>query len=346
MSFISQSPKEGMCFEIHRGDVLNNLTYHYSERLMLEGHLDRREVIFILKFEMAVIEPENTVITSTAQATINLSGQIIKIGAHCVILSGVAILGGIDWYTVRQLAKENGDLVNTRFDCEIICGPSWQQIDQCSFIISPGKYSNTNSDEDDMQSFQVSNLSWDAVQQGTSKRIRLKFRLTQLGENSLFDGVSYQVTSTGNLDQITSVMPPACDKPRIIGDVGSSGDLDLAYIKTNVKDGNLNTMWRSTNIFEPWLRLYLDGDGSHVCRVDIAWADGNTRQYQFDVYVTDDNHITTVVLQDVLNTGTTTNFESYPFDPTKGRALVIRIKHPSATSIIAQISEVKVFGNF
>ena len=79
-------------------------------------------------------------------------------------------------------------------------------------------------------------------------------------------------------------------------------------------DGNLNTMWRSTNIFEPWLSLYLNGIPSPACRVDIAWADGNTRQYQFDVYVTDDNQITRKVLQDIISTGTSTGFESYPFD--------------------------------
>ena len=84
-------------------------------------------------------------------------------------------------------------------------------------------------------------------------------------------------------------------------------------------DGNLNTMWRSTNIFEPWLSLYLNGIPSPACRVDIAWADGNTRQYQFDVYVTDDNQITRKDPARHHQHGNDTGFESYPFDPTNAR---------------------------
>ncbi|MGB8154014.1 MAG: hypothetical protein WCF97_08850 [Nitrososphaeraceae archaeon] len=55
--------------------------------------------------------------------------------------------------------------------------------------------------------------------------------------------------------------------------------------------------------------------------------------------------ITRKVLQDIISTGTSTGFESYPFDPTNARYVIIKIKHPGTTSITAQISEIKVFSD-
>src|SRR5262245_30783513 len=105
----------------------------------------------MVKFEMIQGKPEDTVFTSTAQPTISISGQRVKVGSHHVYFSGRANLASTDMSPLIGLAKGKDDDDITQFDCEILVGPSWNEVYQCSFHISGGKYSNLNSDEDDWQ---------------------------------------------------------------------------------------------------------------------------------------------------------------------------------------------------
>ena len=158
-----------------------------------------RGIKIMVKFEMIQPESELSVITVTAQTTINLSGRTINIGPHCITFSGVAVLAYPDELILGQLAKKNGDKMYTDFDCEIITGPSWQEINQCCFSIPPRLYENFNSDEDDAQYWRITKLSWDQVQQGTAKRIRLKFNISQIGEHTLFRGYRTRLLRPGFL---------------------------------------------------------------------------------------------------------------------------------------------------
>lgn len=73
----------------------------------------------------------------------------MKVGTHSVSFSGRAMVSGSDYITILAEGKDDNQI--TEFDCEIIVGPSWTEIYQCSFQISGGKYSNWDSDEDDWQ---------------------------------------------------------------------------------------------------------------------------------------------------------------------------------------------------
>jgi hypothetical protein len=98
-------------------DTLNNLMYHFSERLMKDGHINpSRGKNIMVKFEMILPQSELSVITGTTQSTIILSGQTIKIGPHCITFSGVAELAYPDQITLKQLAKDNGDYLLTEYD--------------------------------------------------------------------------------------------------------------------------------------------------------------------------------------------------------------------------------------
>jgi F5/8 type C domain-containing protein len=196
------------------------------------------------------------------------------------------------------------------------------------------------------QGWYVNNPSWDIVELGGAKRIRLKFSLASLGENTLFFGISYQVTATGDLIGLTPPPPPParCDMPRLIADAGSSGSAeDGPYTASNVLDGDFNTIWKSKNESYTWLQVALVGRDDLVCRVDIAWADGNTRQYTFDIDVIASNNLTTHVLR-TTTTGTTIDFERYEFPAIAAQYIKIYGISIFPPHLSMQISEVRVFG--
>jgi hypothetical protein len=77
-------------------------------------------------------------------------------------------------------------------------------VHQCSFIVAPGWYVNSNSDEDDWQGWTIRKDKWDlAPAGGGTKRIRLSFNVLQYGQNTKFSGIVYQVTATGDLANIS-----------------------------------------------------------------------------------------------------------------------------------------------
>jgi hypothetical protein len=94
----------------------------------------------------------------------------------------------------------------------------------------------------------------------------------------------------------------------------------------------------------PWIMLGLTGDVAPICRVDIAWVGGNA--YKFNVDVSADNATWTNVLSN-KQSGTSSSFETYTFGATQAKFLKITITEstPGASTVLAQISEIKVYGN-
>ena len=91
----------------------------------------------------------------TIHSTTNVAGQTIKVGSHFATLSGKAELSMDDRLIVWNLSLNKPDYEITQFDCEIVCGPIWNDVNQCSFVISTAEFDNTNADEDDKQGWQV-----------------------------------------------------------------------------------------------------------------------------------------------------------------------------------------------
>jgi F5/8 type C domain len=135
-----------------------------------------------------------------------------------------------------------------------------------------------------------------------------------------------------------------CDNNLPVGGVTSSPS-QSTFPPTNAIDNNFNTKWWSTFIVKPFITLDLGGVDS-VCSVDIAWADGNSHPYLFDVSVSTDGNTFTKVLSGT-STGTTTSPEKYTFPQTQARYLKITITQSMADSpnSMAQISEIDIFGN-
>lgn len=134
-----------------------------------------------------------------------------------------------------------------------------------------------------------------------------------------------------------------CDNNLPVSGVTSSAS-QSTFPPTNAIDDKLNTKWWSTFIVKPFITLDLGGLKS-VCSVDIAWADGNSHPYLFDVSVSTDGNSFTKVLSGT-STGTTTSPEKYTFPETQARYVKITITQSVAGSAnsIGQISEIDLFG--
>lgn len=135
-----------------------------------------------------------------------------------------------------------------------------------------------------------------------------------------------------------------CNNNLPVSSATSSGDIATTYPPSNAIDNNPNTKWWSTIFDDPFITLNL-GTSKSVCGVDIAWADGNSHPYKFDVSVSTDGTSFTKVFSGT-SSGTTTSPEKYSIPPTQARYVKITITESTAGSqrSIAQISEIDVFG--
>ena len=135
----------------------------------------------------------------------------------------------------------------------------------------------------------------------------------------------------------------SCNSNLVIGGITSSGNQNT-FPPTNAIDNNLNTKWFSTFIVNPWINLDL-GSQKSICSVDIAWADGNSRQYSFVISASTDGSTFANVFSG-KSKGTTTSPEKYSFAEAQARFVKITItqSHAGSSRSIAQISEIDVFG--
>jgi subtilisin len=145
----------------------------------------------------------------------------------------------------------------------------------------------------------------------------------------------------------TAAAPPpptsSCDNNLAISTAISSPS-QSTFSPTNAIDNNLNTKWWSTFIVNPWIRVDL-GSQHAICSVNIAWADGTSRQYSFTISVSTDGSSFTNVFSG-KSSGTSTSSEKYTFAESQARYVKITVtqSHVGSASSIAQISEIDVFG--
>ena len=123
----------------------------------------------------------------------------------------------------------------------------------------------------------------------------------------------------------------SCGDNLPLGTATSSGSQN-SYSPTNAIDNNFNTKWYSTFIVNPWIQLDLGAQKS-ICSVDIAWADGASRQYNFVMSVSTDGTSFSNVFTG-KSSGTTTSPEKYNFAESQARYVKITItqSHVGTTS--------------
>jgi hypothetical protein len=161
----------------------------------------------MVKYEMIIVGTEDMVFTKTASNIVSVGSTQIDVGDHCVTFSGNSTLTSSDSNHLADLAGQLPDETSVEYQGEIVVGPTWRVVHQCSFIVAPGWYTNSNSDEDDWQGWGIRKDKWDlAPVGGGKKRIRLSFIIYQHGQNTSFTSIVYQATATGILE--TSLESP------------------------------------------------------------------------------------------------------------------------------------------
>jgi hypothetical protein len=108
-----------------------------------------------------------------------------------------------------------------------------------------------------------------------------------------------------------------------------------------VLDNNLATRWASDGVGQ-FITADL-GSTQNICSVDIAWYNGNARQYHFVIATsTDGTTFTTKFSGD--SSGTTLNSEKYTIPATDARYVRVTVNGNTANSW-ASITELDVFGS-
>jgi Subtilase family/Bacterial Ig-like domain/Bacterial Ig domain/F5/8 type C domain len=135
----------------------------------------------------------------------------------------------------------------------------------------------------------------------------------------------------------------SCGSNLPINGATSSGS-QSSFPPANAIDDNFNTKWYSTFIVYPWIKADL-GSQKSICSVNIAWADGASRQYSFVISVSTDGTSYTNIFSG-KSKGTSTSSEKYSFAENPARYVKVTItqSHVGSTSSLAQISELDIFG--
>ena len=197
------------------------------------------------------------------------------------------------------------------------------------------------------------------------KRIRLNFAIGQYGQKSKYFGINYKVTATGDLADAEAIpeppptppTPPAppspaqCAKERELSrDAFTNGEQSPFVNGLRAVDRNDNTNWASPKpgTENPWITVIIIGsEPVPVCRVDIAWTDGDLHPYRFNIDVSVDNKNWTNVLSNQQSSGMTKGLEPYTFQTASASFVRITITKsiPGTPFPVAQISEIRVFGD-
>jgi uncharacterized protein YxeA len=136
----------------------------------------------------------------------------------------------------------------------------------------------------------------------------------------------------------SSPPPPSCGTNLPVSGVTASGN--DGNVPSNVLDNNLATRWSSLGVGQ-WIRADL-GSTKNICSVDIAWYNGNARQYHFIIATsTDGTTFTNRFSGD--SSGTTLSSEKYTFAAVDARYVRITVNGNTANSW-ASITELDVFG--
>ena len=182
--------------------------------------------------------------------------------------------------------------------------------------------------------------------------------------NKIYDPPSYGqgahtnvISSTGDFTlrytisvqapPLDGVEPFPCSDKLGVSTVSASSS-QSGFPPTNVIDNDLATYWKSTSSHNPSITLDL-GSQRQLCVIGIAWHDGNSHIYKFNIAVSKDGTSYTNVFSGT-SSGATTSPEAYSLGLNEGRFVKITVTQSSAESLLssssstARISEVGIYG--
>lgn len=114
-----------------------------------------------------------------------------------------------------------------------------------------------------------------------------------------------------------------------------------SYVPANTVDGSLATRWAGKGD-GVWITYDL-GAINTVNYVNIAWYQGTTRVYTFDLQVSSDASTWTTLLTGQTTSGATNSLETYHFTATNGRYVRV-VGHKNTTDTYINITEIQIWG--
>ncbi|TLX88898.1 MAG: discoidin domain-containing protein, partial [Thaumarchaeota archaeon] len=138
----------------------------------------------------------------------------------------------------------------------------------------------------------------------------------------------------------SSSPPTSCTTNLPISGATASGS-ESTNPPSNAIDNNFATRW-SNGALGSWIRVDL-GSTQNICSVDIAWYNGNARQYHFVIATsTDGTTFTNKFSGD--SSGTTVNSEKYIIPATDARYVRVTVNGNTQNSY-ASMYEIDIFGS-
>jgi hypothetical protein len=161
-------------------------------------------------------------------------------------------------------------------------------------------------------------------------------------------GIKFEPVEPGSEPMPPIPRPGPCDRLIPLIEPQSSGSVNTALNETKIIDGDLNTRWVSTIISTPWISVGLQVQ-KPVCKVDIAWADGNGKMYNFYIESSLDRQKWVTILTNGQSAGNTNSFESFPVSVTTTRYVRVTVTGTippiGGGKTTAQMTEIRVFSN-
>lgn len=112
-------------------------------------------------------------------------------------------------------------------------------------------------------------------------------------------------------------------------------------VPANTVDGSLGTRW-SANGDPEWIRFDL-GSTKTIDRVKIAWLNGDSRVYSFDLQKSSDGSTWTTIVSGLTSSGTSTALQAFDITDTSTRYLRY-VGHGSTANLWNSLTEVEVWG--
>jgi poly(beta-D-mannuronate) lyase len=117
---------------------------------------------------------------------------------------------------------------------------------------------------------------------------------------------------------------------------------DDGNVPANTVDGSLATRW-SANGDGQWIRYDL-GSAKTVEYIKIAWLNGDSRVYSFDLQVSNDGSTWTALASGLQSSGTSTALQT--FNTTDASARYVRyVGHGSSANLWNSLTEVEIWGH-
>jgi Bacterial Ig domain/F5/8 type C domain/Calcineurin-like phosphoesterase len=335
----------------------------YGVDLVLQGHVHNYQRTFTLKYDP--VSPSSPTITSNnANTYTEGNGEVFAIvgtgGVNFHALSGKAsftssqqddFFGQLDIKITNNgntlegkfYRNGNNDVLDSFSITKANSPPvaNNQAVTTNKNTAKPITLTATDPDNDPLTYSIVTQPAHGTITGGTGASRTYTPNTNYVGPDSFtFKANDGKVDSNTATVSITVQDTTTCTTNLPITSVTASGN--DGNVPSNVLDNNLATRWASNGIGQ-FITADL-GSIQNICSVDIAWYNGNARQYHFVIATsTDGTTFTNKFSGD--SSGTTLNSEKYVIPATDARYVRVTVNGNTQTGTWASITELDIFGS-